>query len=118
VGKPARAAKLDTLSKAKYGALVQQLGGWGWLQEQLGALQQVARQHGVSVADVAVRWALQQRQVPAVIVGARNASHVRDLQRAFTFELDDVDMLDIDAPYEGAQQPSTDCYVWERGGAW
>lgn len=118
VDAPARTAKLNTLSKAKYGAMLQELGGWSWLQEQLAALRQVARKYNVSVADVAVRWVLQQHQVPAAIVGARNSVHVRDLQRVATFELDDIDLLDIDAVYEGAKQPSTDCYVWERGGVW
>ena len=28
-------ARLDTISKAKYGTLLQELGGWGWLQELL-----------------------------------------------------------------------------------
>jgi hypothetical protein len=28
-------ARLDTLSKAKYGTVLQELGGWGWLQDLL-----------------------------------------------------------------------------------
>jgi hypothetical protein len=28
-------ARLDTLSKAKYGTLLKELGGWSWMQELL-----------------------------------------------------------------------------------
>ena len=35
------------------------------------------------------------------------------------WELDEEDMLVIEATYEGAKaQPTTDVFVWERGGAW
>jgi hypothetical protein len=43
---------------------------------------------------------------------------LQDAQRLFGFELDEIDMLDIDAAYEGAHQPTTDVYAWERGGSW
>lgn len=43
---------------------------------------------------------------------------LQDTQRVFSFELDEIDMLDIDAAYEGANQPTTDVYAWERGGNW
>ena len=107
------------------------------------ALHEVAQKHGVSVSAVAVRWALEQSCVPAVVVGARNARHVHDLQVAAApvaaaaagggggkvvsagggggsgFVLDEEDNLVIDAAYEGAKAlPENDCFVWERGGAW
>ena len=46
------------------------------------------QKHGVSIADVASRWVLQRPTVAAVIVGARNAKHVDDHRRLFTFSLD------------------------------
>lgn len=57
-------------------------------------------------------------QVASIIVGARNARHVRDAQRLSTFELDELDLLDLDAIYEEATQPSSDVFAWERGGQW
>lgn len=30
-----RRARIDTLSKARYGTLLKQLGGWGWMQDML-----------------------------------------------------------------------------------
>lgn len=61
---------------------------------------------------------MQQPGVAALLVGARNGRHVRDLQTLQLFELTDDDMLDLDAAWEGATQPATDVYVWERGGKW
>lgn len=81
-------------------------------------LQRVGRKHGVSVSLVSMRWVLQQAGVCGLVVGARNALHLGDARRLYTFELDEIDMLDIDAAYEGAAQPVTDVYAWERGGAW
>lgn len=119
LGLAANKAKLDTVSKAKYGTWIQQLGGWTVLQDTLSVLKRVAKKHGgVSTSVVAMRWVLQQESVAAVVVGHRNALHLPDMRRVFTFELDDIDMLDIDAAYEGARQPSSDVYAWERGGTW
>ena len=57
-------------------------------------------------------------QVAGVIVGARNASHVADHQRMFTFQLDDEDMQRIEAVSAQGRRPTRDCYTWERGGSW
>mmetsp|Transcript_13721 Transcript_13721/g.37050 ORF Transcript_13721/g.37050 Transcript_13721/m.37050 type:complete len:473 (+) Transcript_13721:142-1560(+) len=117
--KPARKAALDTMSKAKYGPQLKEMGGWAWLQEVLAALTKVGRKHGVSASAVAVNWALQQPSVAAAAVGARNALHMRDLQTVFTFSLDEDDLLEIDAAYEGStKQPTSDVFAWERGGVW
>ncbi len=110
---------LDTLSKSKYGLQLKQMGGWAFMQDMLATLKHIATKHAVSVSAVSLRWVLDQRCVSAAIVGARNASHVRDLQAALSFELDEEDRLAVDAAYEGATaQPTHDCFVWERGGPW
>lgn len=70
-------ARIDTLSKARYGTLLRQLGGWSWMQDVLTVLHEIGQKHGVSPSCVASRWVLQQPGVSAVILGARNASHVR-----------------------------------------
>jgi len=48
--------------------------------------------------------------------GARNASHVADHQRLFTFELSEKDSQQIEEVLEQARRPKGDCYSWERGG--
>lgn len=117
---PADKARIDTMSKARYGTLLRQLGGWSWMQDVLQVLHDIGEKHGVSASCVAGRWVLQQPGVSAIVLGARNATHLRDAQRLFSpeFELDEEDLFDLDAVYEGASQPTTDVYVWERGGEW
>ena len=50
---------------------------------------------GASVANVATKWVLGSAAVPAVILGARNATHVEDYKALFSFELDDEDRAGI-----------------------
>ncbi|KAF8072566.1 UKL1 [Scenedesmus sp. PABB004] len=114
----AATADVNTYSKGKYAAVLGQVGGWEWLQGLLRALRGAADKHGTSIANVAARWVLQRPGVPAVIVGARNASHVGDHRRLFTFELDADDLAAIDAARAAGRRPRGDCYDWERGGAW
>eukprot|EP00198_Chlamydomonas_reinhardtii_P011876 XP_001701213.1 predicted protein [Chlamydomonas reinhardtii] len=117
-GVAAGKVRLDTASKQKYGTLLHQVGtppgglaggaavagggSWAFMQEVLGATRAVGERHGgVSSSAVALAWVLQQPQV------------------ACALKLDDADMLDLDAVWEGAPNPPTsDIYVWERGGAW
>jgi enamine deaminase RidA (YjgF/YER057c/UK114 family) len=63
------------------------------LQEILAAAQSVAVKHGVSVANVAARWVLEQEAVAAVIIGARlgEREHRGDNLALFGFALDDAD---------------------------
>jgi aryl-alcohol dehydrogenase-like predicted oxidoreductase len=117
-GAPASAARLDTDAKLEYGRVIAAAGGWERLQEQLEVLSRVAAKHGATPSSVALRWALQQESVAAVVVGARNAAHVGDLRRAFAFSLSEDELLDIDAAYESAVQPTGDVGEWERGGVW
>ena len=58
-------------SKMKYKRFVDAIGGWDVLQTILLALDAIAPKHGVSIANVATRWVLDQPAVAAVIVGAR-----------------------------------------------
>ncbi len=80
-------------SKSKYKRFIDAIGGWAALQRILGAAQAVARKHGVSVANVAVRWVLEHAAVGAVIVGARlgEREHRDDNRALFSFALDEQD---------------------------
>src|SRR4029453_13721233 len=57
VGAPEPAAPaIADWSKMKYKRFVDAIGGWAVLQTILAAVAQVAKKHGVSVANVATRW--------------------------------------------------------------
>ena len=111
---------LDTSSKRKYASVIGYAGGYKWFQTLLETLRSVGDKHGgASVANVAARWVLDSNNVtPAIILGARNAAHVDDHRRMFTFELEAEDKAAIEAVLARGKAPSADCYTWERGGPW
>ena len=62
-------------------------------------LEKIAYKHGVSIANVAVRYVLEQPQVAGVIVGARLgiSEHLDENARVFDFNLDAEDYDKIEA---------------------
>ena len=80
-------------SKSKYKRFIDAVGGWTVLQGVLAAARAVAVKHGVSVANVAARWVLEQEAVGAVIIGARlgEREHRGDNLALFGFALDAAD---------------------------
>ncbi|WP_222869445.1 aldo/keto reductase [Roseobacter fucihabitans] len=86
-------------SKMKYKRFIDAAGGWKAFQTILSAASAIARKHGVSIANVATRWVLEQRAVAGVIIGARLGEniHTEDNAQLFAYELDreDHDRLEI-----------------------
>ena len=90
---------LDTWSQMKYGRFVRTAGGWEALQRVLRAARQVADRHGVSIANVACRYVLEQPAVGGIIIGARlgSSEHITDTQRLFEFALSEQDHAELEA---------------------
>lgn len=84
---------LDTASLRKYKNMIDAWGDWSLFQTLLSMLQTIAQKHGVSIANVAVRYVLEQPAVGGVIVGARLgvAEHLADNAQVFNFSLDNED---------------------------
>ena len=95
---PDRSA-LNTASLRKYKQMIDTWGGWGLFQELLTTLQQLASKHGVSIANVAVRYILDRPAVAGVIIGVRLGvtDHRADNARAFDVILDAEDHARIEA---------------------
>ena len=110
LGAPEPAAVRDW-SKMKYKRFIDAVGGWGVVQGVLSALAKVAGKHGVSVANVATRWVLEQPAVAAVIVGARlgESEHRADNLRLFSFTLDADDRALIDRALAATRRLPGDC---------
>jgi len=91
--------RTGTWSQMKYGRFVRAAGGWAALQRILAAADRVARRRGVSIANVAVRYVLEQPAVAGVIVGARlgESEHVADNLRLFGFALGEDDRAELEA---------------------
>ncbi|MFQ5969185.1 MAG: aldo/keto reductase [Nitrososphaerales archaeon] len=84
---------LNTASLRKYKQMVDAWGGWGLFQELLLVLKQIANKHGVSIANVAVRYILDRPAVAGVIIGVRLGltDHRADNAHVFDFELETED---------------------------
>jgi aryl-alcohol dehydrogenase-like predicted oxidoreductase/enamine deaminase RidA (YjgF/YER057c/UK114 family) len=104
-------SRIGDWSKMKYRRFIEAIGGWGVLQGILDAVDAVARRHGVSIANVATRWVLDQPAVAAVIVGARpgERDHSADNLRVFSFTLDEEDRARIDAALAQSRRIPGDC---------
>jgi aryl-alcohol dehydrogenase-like predicted oxidoreductase/enamine deaminase RidA (YjgF/YER057c/UK114 family) len=98
-------------SKMKYRRFIDAVGGWQALQGVLQAAHQVACRHGVSIANVAARWVLDQPAVAAVIVGARlgESEHRADNARLFSFRLDAADHALLDQAFAATHDLPGDC---------
>jgi aryl-alcohol dehydrogenase-like predicted oxidoreductase/enamine deaminase RidA (YjgF/YER057c/UK114 family) len=90
---------LETWSQMKYGRFVRTAGGWDGLQRVLRAARAVADRHGVSIANVACRYVLEQPSVGGIIVGARlgSSEHIDDTLRLFSFSLSDEDHAELES---------------------
>ncbi len=74
-------------------------GGWALFQKLLAALKPIADKHHVGIANVGMRYILDQQVVAGVIVGARLgiAEHIADNARIFDFDLDADDNTAIES---------------------
>jgi aryl-alcohol dehydrogenase-like predicted oxidoreductase len=75
-------------------------GNWGLFQELLRACRAVADRHqGASIANVAVKWVLDQKAVGGVIVGLRAglSEHTDDNIKSLSLTFTDEDRAQINA---------------------
>jgi aryl-alcohol dehydrogenase-like predicted oxidoreductase/enamine deaminase RidA (YjgF/YER057c/UK114 family) len=88
---------MDTWSQMKYRRFVGAAGGWDRFQGLLAVVSRVAQRLGVSMANVASRYVLDQPGVGGVIIGARlgESRHIEDNLRLFDFELDSESLSEL-----------------------
>ena len=90
--------ELTTASLGKYKQMVDAWGGWELFQELLNALQDIAADKRVSIANVAVKYVLDRPAVAGAILGVRlgASDHMADNARAFDviLESEDYDRLE------------------------
>ncbi|GIL70489.1 hypothetical protein Vretifemale_1230 [Volvox reticuliferus] len=108
---------LNTSSLKMYWNVAKQFGGQDLWRQLLLVLKRIADRHGVSVANVALRWVMQQGDGRTVfpIVGLRGTSHLADNARTLTFSLDQADLDAIAEVLARAKGPAGDIYSFERG---
>ncbi|MFK8041065.1 aldo/keto reductase [Congregibacter sp.] len=82
-------AALTTWSQMKYKRYIDEAGGWLRFQNLLGLLDTIAKEHEVSLANVASRFILEKNGVGAVIIGARlgQSEHIENNKQLLNFSL-------------------------------
>jgi aryl-alcohol dehydrogenase-like predicted oxidoreductase len=114
LGAPEPRPPFENRSLTKYKLIIDDFGGWALFQELLQALRRIAGRHGSDIATVASRVMLDRPQVAAVIVGARNRSHLAANVAIAALKLTPQDHAEIDAVLSGRQGPDGDCFTLER----
>jgi aryl-alcohol dehydrogenase-like predicted oxidoreductase/enamine deaminase RidA (YjgF/YER057c/UK114 family) len=89
--------ELATWSEMKYKRFIDTSGGWQVFQDLLHRLDHVAQKLGVSVANVACRYILEEPAVGGIIIGARlgHSEHIQNNLRLFQFSLDELNQSKI-----------------------
>ena len=84
--------ELATWSEMKYKRFIDAAGGWQVFQDLLHRIDQIARKLGVSMANVACRYILEETAVGGIIIGARlgQSDHIQNNLRLFQFSLDEL----------------------------
>ncbi len=104
----------ETRSLTKYKLIIDAFGGWELFQRLLQVLKDIADKHGSTISTVASAYILQKPQVAAVIVGARNASHIDDNASIANLHLDVDDLTHINEVLADAHPLRGDVYDLER----
>ena len=86
--------ELITSSLQKYKNMIDVWGGWQLFQELLHSLNEIAKKHNCSIANVATRFVLDKPQVAGVIIGARLGitNHIKNNVQVFDVKLDKDDL--------------------------
>jgi len=92
LGTPEPAEPFENRSLVKYKLIIDEALGWRGFQETLAAIREIAGKHHVTIGAIGIAWVLAQPQVAAVIVGARNALHLKDTRAAVTVRFDAGDL--------------------------
>jgi aryl-alcohol dehydrogenase-like predicted oxidoreductase len=105
---------LENRSLVKYRLVIEEFGGWALFQRLLEVLRRIADRREVDIATVATAAALQRDRVAAVIVGARDQSHLQANLAASSLRLSEAEQREIDAVIAEANDLPGDVYALER----
>ncbi len=65
-----------------------------------GRVEELAAEHGVTMAQIALAWVLHKDVVDAPIVGTTSIDHLEDAVEALEIDLSDSDLEYLEEPYE------------------
>lgn len=114
LGQPEPQHPLENRSLTKYKLIIEDFGGWDLFQALLRTLRRVADRHQTDIATVASAMVLTRPGVAAVIVGARNRSHLAQNVQVANLKLTDADTAEIAAILAQGKVPEGDTFTLER----
>ncbi|MFM8534622.1 MAG: aldo/keto reductase [Acidimicrobiia bacterium] len=114
LGVPVPEGELENRSLTKYRLIIDEFGGWPLFQRLLETLRDIGARRNAGIGAVAMRWALDQPGVSAIIVGVRHAGHLASIASALDMTLDDQDRSAIAAIHARAKGPAGEVYGLER----
>jgi aryl-alcohol dehydrogenase-like predicted oxidoreductase len=114
LGVPEPRDGLENRSLIKYKLIIDDLGGWDFFQSLLNALRRIADRHGTDIATIASAAMLSRPGVAAVIVGARNRSHLASNLAISEVRLSKADRAEIASATGNARALEGDVYTLER----
>ncbi len=114
LNQPEPVPPFENRSLVKYHLMVKEFGGWHLFQQLLNVLNTIARKHQVSITNVATRYILERPQVGSLIIGARDAHHLTDNLKVFSFHLDDDNYSKIQSIISQRKGPAGDVFDLER----
>ncbi|MDE1770246.1 MAG: aldo/keto reductase [Thaumarchaeota archaeon] len=90
-------SNLNTYSLQKYKNMIDAWGGWSLFQELLVVLKDIAKNYGVSIANVATRYILDKPAVAGIIIGVRLgiSDHKLDNSKVFSLHIGTEDLEKI-----------------------
>ncbi|MBY9015654.1 MAG: aldo/keto reductase [Candidatus Lokiarchaeota archaeon] len=89
--------QLYTASLSKYKNMIDRWGDWKLFQELLQTLKRIASKYSVTIANVAVRYVLENPVVGGAIIGVRLgiSEHIEQNSKTFSFSLNQDDFEEI-----------------------
>jgi aryl-alcohol dehydrogenase-like predicted oxidoreductase len=106
--------EFENRSLIKYKLMIDETGGWNVFQNFLETLNSIANKHQVSITNVVSQYMLSRPAVGAVIIGAANANHLKENLDTFSFNLDQVDLKQIESAAAQFRIPDGDVWDIER----
>ena len=114
LGQPEPVQPLENRSLTKYKLIIDDFGVWDLFQALLQTLRRIADRHATDIATVASAAMLNRPGVAAVIVGARNRSHLAGNLAVSALKLSEADLAEIAYIQAQGQIPEGDVYALER----
>jgi aryl-alcohol dehydrogenase-like predicted oxidoreductase len=114
LGAPEPKGQMENRSLTKYRLIIEDFGGWDLFQALLRTLHDIARRNRTDIATVASAAVLEWPGVAAVIVGARNRSHLPANLAVSDLSLTAEDREAIDRVLSQARELDGDVFGLER----